>query len=86
MNLDYLARQFNKQLVELVNNCQLPPTLAYYVVKEVLDDISTQAANMCLRAEYELFGNKEQEVTQEIPLNIVGMDKNEQENNKKSKE
>lgn len=86
MNLDYLAKQFSKQLVELVNDCQLPPTLAYYVMKDVLDSISDQATKMCLQAEYELFGNKEFAATQEVPLTIVGKDKIEQEDNPKNKE
>lgn len=85
MNLDYLTNQFKNGLMELINNSQLPPSLVYYIIKDILNGVKDVVTNSILQAEYELH-TKEGEVTQEIPLKIIGQNKSDKENSPKSKE
>ena len=93
MNIEYKTLIFENQMRELINNSQLPPILIYYVLKDMVNDISNVVYESQLMGEKEewdkKYPNGKQE-TKEIPpdpellKNIL--DKNEKTNQGKNQE
>lgn len=50
--INYNMLQFHDQLMDLINNCQLPIGTAYYVCKDVFGELE-RAFQQCVKAEAE---------------------------------
>lgn len=80
MNLEYLSDKFQKGLRNLINESQLPPIVVYYVLKDMLGDVSEIVHESCLVGEKEEWDKKYpngKKETKEIPLNIIDENGNE---------